>query len=177
MKRFSPVVEGMFRSLNRLRSVLLARFIFRFEQCGAGFVCGKNCFFSPRRRVVIGNRVFIGPGAYVVADLTIGDDVLFGPQVMILGGDHQFRIPGKVIRDSGAAPMVPVVIGDDCWVGARTLILKGVTVGTGSIVAASSLVLKDVEPFSIVGGQPAKVIGRRFEGEMMQEHLRILAAK
>ena len=63
--------------------------------------------------------------------------------------------------DQGYEDYRPVVIGDDVWIGRRVIILPGVTVGGGSIIAAGAVVSKDVKPYSIVGGVPAKQIGNR----------------
>jgi acetyltransferase-like isoleucine patch superfamily enzyme len=82
--------------------------------------------------------------------IVIGDRCMFGPGVMIRDDDEH-----EVI---GSIRKAPVVIGNDVWVGARSIILKGVTIGDGAIVAAGSVLTKDVPPRTIVGGVPARVI-------------------
>lgn len=67
-----------------------------------------------------------------------------------------------------------VIIEDDVWLGTGAIILKGVTIGRGSVIAAGALVTKDVPPYSIVGGLPAKVIKMRFSEQELKEHKRLL---
>ena len=72
---------------------------------------------------------------------------------------------------------LPVVIEDGCWIGANVTILKGVRVGRGSVIAAGAVVTKSCEPYSIIGGVPAKLIKMRFTPEQIAEHERLLALK
>lgn len=106
------------------------------------------------------------------ASCTIGKKVLFGPHPTIITGDHRIDIPGKYIADVTVEEKFvdgvnvydqPVVIEDDVWVGANVTILKGVTIGHGSVVAAGAVVTKSCPPYSIIGGVPAKVLRKRFE--------------
>ena len=147
--------------------------------------CGKNVHFSPlnsefsHNTISIGNDVYIGPYALfsAVKGLTIGNKVTFGPRVTIMGGNHNFREVGQYIfdvhekRDDDDAP---VIIEDDTWIGSNAIILKGVTVGHGAIVGAGAIVTKDVPPYAIVGGNPAKVIKHRFTPEEIEKHEKIL---
>ena len=83
--------------------------------------------------------------------------------VQIIGGDHRFDIPGTPMLYSGRAELKATTIGRDCWIGARSTIMCGVNIGDGSIIAAGAVVTKDVEPYSIYGGVPAKKIKARFD--------------
>ena len=65
------------------------------------------------------------------------------------------------MRYQGGKEVAPVVIGDDVWIGSRVIILPGVKIGNGSVIGAGAVVTKDVEPYSVVGGVPAKLIRRR----------------
>ena len=94
------------------------------------------------------------------ADITIGNFVGFGQQVMILTETHDIGTPEY---RSGQLRPKPVTIGSGCWIGARATILPGVTIGDGAIVAAGAVVTKNVPPHTIVGGIPAKVLGERPE--------------
>jgi hypothetical protein len=82
--------------------------------------------------------------------ITIGDTCLFGPQVMLRDNDGHFY--ENELRSE------PITIGDNVWVGMRAVILKGVTIGDGAIVAAGAVVTRDVPPRSLVGGVPARVL-------------------
>lgn len=139
--------------------------------------CGNDLRFHPESsdfiysHIYIGNDVYIGPRACFmasVANIYIGNKVVFGPNVTIRGGDHIFDIPGKYILDFTDKDKRPkddkdVMIEDDVWVGTNVTILKGVKLGRGCIIAAGAVVTKDVPPYVIFGGIPAKFIGKRFK--------------
>lgn len=111
------------------------------------------------------------------ASLTIGKKVIFGPNPTIITGDHRTDVIGKFIMDShDKLPEndVPVIIEDDVWAGANVTILKGVTIGRGSILAAGAVVTKSCPPYSIIGGVPAKILKYRLTIEEILEHERIL---
>ena len=146
---------------------------------------GKNLHFSPinsdfsYHTITIGDDVYIGPYAIFSAKkgLFIGNKVTFGPHVTIMGGNHNFKVIGSYISDNKIKnddDDLPVRIEDDTWIGCNAIILKGVVVGRGAIVGAGSVVTKDVPPYAIVGGNPAKVIRNRFSEEEIQQHETIL---
>ena len=100
---------------------------------------------------------------------------MFGPNVTIMGGDHNISQVGQYmfdVKEKLPENDLPVIIEDDVWLGTGCIILKGVTLGQGSVVAAGALVIKDVPPYSIVGGVPAKVIKMRFSEEEIEIHKR-----
>jgi acetyltransferase-like isoleucine patch superfamily enzyme len=108
--------------------------------------------------------------------VALGNYVIFGPEVAIVGGDHVYDEAGTPICFTGRPPMPKTVIEDDVWVGQRSVIKAGVRIGRGAVVAMGSVVTKDVEPYTIVGGVPAKLIKRRFRSpEEESEHDRMLA--
>lgn len=121
-------------------------------------------------RIEIGNNVFIGGGALVdcLDQITIGDDVLISYQVIIMDSDnHSLRASERIgdlkrwrnqEYDWSRVNRAPVVIRSKAWIGARAIITKGVVVGEGAVVAAGSVVTKDVPPYTIVAGNPARVI-------------------
>jgi acetyltransferase-like isoleucine patch superfamily enzyme len=110
----------------------------------------------------IGSNVGIAPNAFfaVRGKVEIGDDTIFGPNVSVFSENHVFEHLDRPIRLQGATRK-GVTIGRDCWIGARAVILDGVTLGQGAVVAAGSVVTKDVPSFAVVGGVPAKVIKYR----------------
>lgn len=120
--------------------------------------------------------VSIGPGATIYttgAKLKIKKHVITGPNLTIITGDHKY-IPGRWIDSVKADEKEPyfdqdVIIEEDVWIGANVTILKGVTIGRSSIVAAGSLVIKDVPPYCIVGGIPAKVLKKKWSDEEIKE--------
>lgn len=111
------------------------------------------------------------------APLIIGNKVIFGPSPTIITGDHRIDIIGKYIIDSHEKLPendAPVIIEDDVWCGSHVTILKGVTIGRGSVVAAGAIVTKSCPPYSIIGGIPAKIIKYRFDIDEILEHEKML---
>ena len=105
----------------------------------------------------MGERSSIADGAWVYCmdEITIGDCVCIGEDVQLLTGSHSLSSPtfDLVTR--------PITIKDNAWVATGAIVLPGVTIGEGAVVAAGAVVTKDVEPWTVVGGNPAKVIGKR----------------
>lgn len=129
----------------------------------AGVKIGKNSFIHMGARfylpinITIGNGTIIGDNAFLDgrAPVTIGDNVDVASQVLIYNSEHD-------IASVGFDPIEePVEIGDYVFIGPRTIILPGVKIGKGAVVAAGAVVTEDVPAFKIVGGVPAKVIGER----------------
>lgn len=104
----------------------------------------------------------LNKGAKIGPRVKIGKYVIFGPNVSIVGGDHSYDQPGVPITFTGRPSMPKTIIEDDVWVGQNVLIKAGVKIGRGAIIAMGSVVTKDIEPYSIVGGVPAVLIRKRF---------------
>lgn len=115
------------------------------------------------------HNAYIGPRCYIYPKVKIGAYTMLANDVRIIGGDHKYNIPGIPIIYSGRAELKATTIGKDCWIGAYSIIMCGVNIGDGSIIAAGSVVTKDVEPYSIYGGIPAKKIKPRFANEQDKE--------
>jgi acetyltransferase-like isoleucine patch superfamily enzyme len=117
---------------------------------------------APGEGLVVGNNVGISQHAFigVRGKIVIGDNVIMGPYVKIYAANHNFENPNLLIKDQGESRK-GIVIEEDCWLGAGCTILDGVHIGKGSVIAAGSVVTKDIPPFSIVGGVPGKVIKQR----------------
>lgn len=143
---------------------------------------GKRLIFDPDghytfENIEVGDDVSIGTGAIRIATksrIIIESKVMFGPNVMVIGGDHNTSIVGRFmydVKEKRPEDDQDVIIEDDVWVGAGAIILKGVRLGRGSIVAAGAVVNKEVLPYTVVGGIPAKIISMRFgEIETILEH-------
>ncbi len=136
----------------------------RFRSVGAGFYCGSGVYVRPNS-IDVGDRVFIGPGCFLSSKMKIGNHVLLAAKVSVVGGDHRFDLPGTTVIESGRAENNVVTIGDDVWVGHRATIMHGVAIGEGAIVAAGSVVTKDVPEYTIVAGVPARHLRRRFSSK------------
>ncbi len=118
----------------------------------------------------IGNNVGISPffTIFVRGHVVIGNDVIIGPHVTIVSENHVFENCNVPVRLQGVSRK-GVRIGNDCWIGAGATILDGVSIGNGSIIAAGAVVTNDVEPYVIVGGVPARIIGQRKGKESTNE--------
>lgn len=86
---------------------------------------------------------------------------MMAPEVYIIDNNHITKDTSKPMCFQGKTENMVTQIGDDCWIGARVMIMPGRTIGGGSIIAAGSILTKDVQPYSIVGGNPAKLIKMR----------------
>ena len=145
------------------RKALLAK-------CGKKVYLGKGGHYS-YENTYLGNHVFLANNVTFLntrAKVYVGDHVMIGDGSYIITGNHRIDIPGRFMDSITDKEKLPendqdIVFKGDNWVGVGTIILKGVTIGEGAVVAAGSVVVKDVPPYSIVGGSPAKVIGRRFD--------------
>ena len=151
--------------------------------------CGKGVYLRPMSSDIKGlYNLSIGEGTSIPkgstfycteAPLTIGRKVIFGPNPTIITGDHRIDMIGRYMIDVTASEKLPendkaVVVEDDVWCGANVTILKGVTIGHGSVVAAGAVVTQSFPPYSIIGGVPAKLIKMRFTEEQARENDRLL---
>lgn len=120
------------------------------------------CIFTYGGAVKIGSNVSINPNVLIQANggVTIGDDVRIAGNTSIIAGNHIFSSKEKVIWRQGMSTK-GIVIQNDVWIGTGVSILDGVTVGHGSIIAAGSVVTKDVRPMSVYAGVPAKYLKER----------------
>ncbi len=150
--------------------------------------CGSHVSIPPDVRffgynIHLGNRVHLGSGSVFMctrAPIHIGDHVMFGPNVTMITGNHRIDCVGRYMTDITDAEKlpendIPIVLEGDNWIGASVTILKGVTIGEGAVVAAGAVVTKDVPPYAIVGGVPAKVLQYRFDEETIRKHKQLLS--
>ncbi len=148
--RFALVIRGMIcRGL--------------FAKAGKDINVEKGAYFGDGNEIEIGDRSGIGVRCEVMGPVRIGADVMMGPDVVILTRNHRFDQPGKLIRQQGFYEWEPVTISDDVWIGQRSIILPGVTIGKGAVIGAGAIVTKNVPEYAIVAGNPAKVI--RYRGQ------------
>lgn len=131
------------------------------DYCGENVNIEKGAIFS--EHISLGNNSGIGIRAQIENNVTIGNDVMMGPDCMIFTRNHEFADTDRSMCLQGFSQVKDVVIEDDVWIGARVIILPGVKIGKGSILGAGSVITKNVEPYTVVGGNPAKLIKRRKE--------------
>lgn len=147
---------------------------------GASLIIGGGCYIGryvelgPGNKIAIGSYSSIQDRSIFVGDVTIGRYCLISLNVLISSGRHYYELqPFALIKDQdrfvaqndemGRAHSKPVVVEDDCWLGVNAVVMSGVTIGKGAIVGANSVVTKDVAPYSVVAGVPAKEIKRRLD--------------
>jgi acetyltransferase-like isoleucine patch superfamily enzyme len=147
------------------------------KKYGLGHLSSTNDIQKPKSiscDFKMGEYGFIGRGAWICPKVTVGNYVMLAPECAILGGDHRIDIPDKPIIFSGRPEVLPTIIGDDVWLGYRAMIMAGVCIGNGAIIAAGSVVTKDVEPYTVVAGVPARKINERFSIEQKKSHVSML---
>lgn len=131
-----------------------------FDHCGKNVNIEQGARFATGFRIRIGSGSGLGVNASVHGPLRIGENVMMGPDVTILTHTHNIErtdIPmgrqGTVVKE--------VSIGDDVWIGMRSIIMPGVRIGNGVVIGAGAVVTKNVPDFAIVGGVPARIIRYR----------------
>lgn len=132
---------------------------------GANFACGPGFFSRPFEKIQIHNNVFIGRHVHIAVPCIIKDDVMIASFVAFVGGDHKFGTPGICLSKSGREEIRPIFVEEDVWIGHGSVILSGVKIGRGAIIAAGSVLTKDVPPCTIYGGNPAVFIKNRFNND------------
>lgn len=141
----------------------------RFVSIGKDFHLGRYCAIycqDPAKgsRITFGNRIFINEGVMINADcggtITFGNNILIGPHVVIRASNHKFKDAARLILDQGHEAG-EIHIEDDVWIGASAVILPGVRLKQGTVVAAGAVVTKDSEPYQVVAGVPARHISQR----------------
>jgi len=170
------------RLIKKLRNEFLRKVVYRRYQIGPNFHSGVRVRIWAKNTVIIGKNFYIGRDSFIESDVIIGDNVIWANRVALVGRyDHHYQQPGvptrlaSQIRDKDYnwhGLNNTTKIEDDVWVGYGSTIMSGVTIRTGSIIAAGSVVTRDVEPYSIYAGVPAKKIKDRFNSKKeLENHL------
>lgn len=146
----------------------------------ATLALGDNCYIGryvelgPNKKIEVGSNTSIQDRCIMLGDVRIGRYCSLAPNVYISSGKHYFDLmPSWLIKDQDKMSASdeklmkqhskPVVIEDDCWLGINVVVMSGVTIGKGAVVGANSVVTKDVEPYTVVAGVPAKLIKKRLD--------------
>ena len=171
MNKFNMVLYRFFRMFPKAYNRLIVC-PFKKSLCSR---CGKKVIIcqgghADWGNMILGNDVSINSDCLFInsrAKVIIGDHVMLAPRVTVITGDHRIDIKEKFMTEVHDDEKLPendldIVFQGDNWIGANSTILKGVHIGEGAVVAAGSVVTKDVPPYSIVGGVPARVIRKRF---------------
>jgi len=177
MKR---VLQQVRKKIILIRDFYLCKIKWKKYNIGNNFHAGKGVVFWAKENISIGNNFYIGRYSQIECNAEIGDNVIMGNYVALVGKyDHNFLEIGTPVRLSSQIRDLSynwkglkskVVIEEDVWIGYGVIIMSGVRIGKGSIIAAGAVVIKDVEPYSIVGGNPAKLIKKRFTLDEQEKH-------
>ncbi len=171
----------MIKVLKRLRLFLLRKTIWRKYKIHKNFHAGARVRLWAKQTLIIGENFYIGRDSQIETDCIIGNNVIIGNRVGIVGKyDHNYQQVGVPVRLASAirdkdynwkGVGLTTLIGHDVWIGYGAIIMQGVTIHDGAIIAAGSVVSKDVEAYSIYGGVPAKKIADRFpDTQSLNEH-------
>lgn len=163
-RKFGKIGKGC--SIRPFINTTHPEYIFLGDDVSIGLLCwiATNTSLSKRKppRLTIGGRVHIGAYSMIIAanKIDIGNNIIISERVTILDHMHSYEEVKVPIIDQPIYSKGPVVIEDDCFIGANSVILGNVKVGKHSVIGANAVVTKDIPPFSVVAGVPAKVIKR-----------------
>jgi maltose O-acetyltransferase len=132
-----------------------------FKITGKNVNIERGAHFGSGSQIEIGNNSGIGENCQVPDNIKIGNDVMMAPDVIIIKKNHHYEDLSLPMRLQGAKDSAPVIIGNDIWIGTRVIILPGVNIGDGVIIGSGAVVTKDVPPYAICGGNPARIIKYR----------------
>ena len=133
------------------------------DNCGKWVNIDKGVTFATD--IKIGNGSGIGANCSIPTGVTIGENVMMGIDILMFTNEHRHDDITIPMGAQGRTEVEPIVIEDDVWIGSRSLIMKGVHIGHGAIIAAGSVVTKDVPPYEIWGGNPAHFLKSRLLSE------------
>lgn len=149
--------RGFAMVIRRIRTKIAGKC---FDYCGTNANIEKGADFGTGKGIILGDRSGIGVNCKVRGPLKMGNDIMMGPDVVILTHGHEYKDVSVTMNKQGHF-VKQVEIGNDVWIGTRTVIMPGVKIGNGVIIGANAVVTKDVPDYAIVGGVPAKVIKYR----------------
>jgi maltose O-acetyltransferase len=152
-----PSYTTLGRLSKKLRAFACKQF---FHSTGRNVNVEHGAYFGAGRLIEIGDNSGIGVDCHVPADIHIGRDVMMGPEVLIVSQNQNHRIDNLELpmRLQGYKESLPVVIEDDVWLGARVIVLPGIKIGRGAVIGAGAIVTRDVPPYAVCAGNPARII-------------------
>lgn len=174
LARCRTEIEGAPKKMIRAFVLPLIQAWLGLESAAEGFQWGRPITIR-RGHVRVGRYSYIGPHFTASGPVLIGDLCMISSHVKIPGADHRIDVVGGATRLEFAPAEHPVTVFEtDCWIGQGAVIREGVRIGRGAVVAAGAVVTKSVEPYTIVGGSPARLIRRRFDDAQIAAHEAVL---
>ena len=155
---FARIIRYTPECMRWMRNWFVKKYI---KYSGSNINIGRCC--KIHKNTAIGNNSGIGYGCEIPNGVVIGNDVMMGPNVIFFTQNHRSDDVDMPMRMQGMLPVREIIIEDNVWIGARVCILGGVTIGTGSIIGACAVVAKSIPPYSVVVGNPAKIVKSRKE--------------
>ena len=169
----NPLIDRLRELYKTVRMGVLLNIRYRGARVGRGFyVAWEVVIHGPGFQA--GDYVYLGPYVEIAPQVRIGNYSSLSSYVVITGNDHRLDVPGVPIRFSGRPDSVVTRIGHDVLVGHGAVIMRGITIGNGAVVGAGAVVTKDVPPYAVVGGVPAKLLRYRFDTVQIEMHERML---
>ena len=132
-----------------------------FAQCGENVNIERGARFGKGYNIIIGNDSGIGVNCFVPDGSIIGNDVMMGPNCYVHAHNHRFDRVDVPMREQGFTEWRPIIIDDDVWIGRDVSIMAGRHISKGTIIAANCVLTKDFPAYSIVGGNPGKLLKTR----------------
>lgn len=160
---YTPIVG----SLSKRIRYSLCRHI--FKECGTNVNIERRANFGGGKNIVIGNNSGLGINSVCPSNIVVGDNVMMGPNVYVFENNHRYDRTDIPMNQQGHTEKKPVIIGNDVWIGAFVRILPGRVIKDGSIIAAGTVLVKDFPEYSIVGGNPSKLIKSRIQNDKNEE--------
>jgi acetyltransferase-like isoleucine patch superfamily enzyme len=166
-------IKKLIRSSNRLYFGMrvLRMFIIRRLHGFQNIHYSSNLLGNSKlsKDVIMGAFCSVGPGAYICPKVQMGNYVMIAPNFSVVGDDHRTDQVGVPYIFSGRPDGKTTIIENDVWIGRNVMLRSGVRIGRGALLAMGTVVTKDVEPYAIVAGVPAKMIGSRFASSIDRE--------
>ena len=156
---FLPASYSFCGSIGKALRYFLCKRI--FKECGLNVNVEKGARFGSGLNICIGDNSGIGINAYIPEDTHIGKNVMMGPNCYVINSNHKYERIDIPMCEQGSIRTEPLCIEDDCWIGRDVLITGGRTIHKGSIIAARCVLTKDFPDYSIVGGNPSRLIKSR----------------
>lgn len=170
MSRLLDRLRELYKAL-RVRALLYARY--PGARVGKGFHVAWGVVIHGRG-FQAGDYVYLGPHVEIAPEVRIGNYTSLSSYVVITGNDHRLDVPGTPIRFSGRPGPVVTQIGHDVLVGHGAVIMRGLTIGNGAVIGAGAVVTRDVPPYAVVAGVPARVLRYRFGPGDIERHEQML---